>query len=81
MTYGKLSETGLEGEIVTFHENEHVGSYGLIRADSGKVYIWSAGHVFRNFSFAVLGQRYRFDVAHFSYATNIDQINKRPVKS
>lgn len=51
-------------------------AYGVLAGDDGKFYTCDNGHFFRNGSYAIIGHRYNFDVADYSYATNIDLIDK-----
>ena len=70
--------TILEGVVVSYHESadSYGGSYGEIKTDDGRCYTWNSGQVFRNFSFAEVGNRMRFTVKDYCYATSIDQIDK-----
>lgn len=63
-------------ESLSLSASKYGGSFGEIQGDDGKMYVWSAGHVFRNGSHPAVGVRVTFKViGHGSYATNIDTVN------
>lgn len=66
------------GTVIAVHPsaNRYGGTYGEIACDDGKHYVFSGANVFRNFSQAVMGARVSFEVVCYSYATNIDQLDK-----
>jgi hypothetical protein len=78
------AETGerLTGEVVSRHPSasQYGGSFGEIRGTDGKFYTFDSGHVFRNFSFARVGAKVAFTVVCYSYATDIDQLDKHAPK-
>lgn len=67
----------IEGVVVSSHPSlGRGGAFGEIHGDDGKDYVWASGNVFRNFSHATVGTRVSFVVVAFSYASEIDQIDK-----
>ena len=63
-------------EMQTVAADRYAFAYGVLAGDDGKFYTCNNGHFFRNGSFAIIGQRYNFDVVDYSYASNIDLIDK-----
>lgn len=69
----------VKGTVETLHRisGRYGGCYGVIYAEDGKRYVWSAGNVFRNGSaLDEVGASVTFEVAAWSYATNIDRTDK-----
>jgi hypothetical protein len=68
------------GEILSVHHSQdpYGGTFGEIRAiPSGKVYIYSGRNFFRNGSVPEVGGQVMFRVVHWSYATDINRVDKR----
>lgn len=68
----------IEGVIVSCHPSlgKYGGGFGQIMGDNGRDYVWASGNVYRNFSHAKVGARVSFVVVAYSYASDIDQIDK-----
>jgi hypothetical protein len=73
-----VDEQRIKGEVIALHESSDAygGTYGEILGDDGKVYTFSGRHFFRNFSTPELGAQVWFTVLKWSYATDIDRIDK-----
>lgn len=68
--------TGKLIDMRTEPSDKYGFAYGVLAGDDGKFYTCDNGHFFRNGSFAIVGHRYSFDVVDYSYATNIDLLDK-----
>jgi hypothetical protein len=69
----------IAGEIVSMHTSSDTygGTFGEIRGDDGKTYVYSGRQFFRNGSWPELGGRVDFVVADYVYATGINRTDKR----
>lgn len=79
----EASHTRLTGVVVSAHPSgsKYGGRYGEILGTDGKYYVFDSGHVYRNFSFADVGVEVSFEAVAYSYATDIDQIDKHAIRS
>ena len=78
-----VPDNRLCGTVVEAHPSadRYGGTFGEIAGEDGKTYTFNGGHVFRNCSRASVGAKVLFTVVNFSYATDIDQVDKEPLGS
>jgi len=66
----------IKGVVESKHLHDGLGSYGTIKAEDGKVYLYYAGSVYRNCSHAAIGASVTFEAVGYRYAIGINDCDK-----
>lgn len=72
-----MSPARISGIVECKHLHDRLGSYGVIKGEDGKHYVFTAGSVYRNRSHAAIGAEVTFEIVG-SCASGIDDVYKKP---